>query len=291
MNSHKVCAVASCKNPDFVIYHQFPKDKKLQKIWLNACRRQDKVNVRSASICERHFHEEKYERDLKHELLNLPLRKKLKKDAVPTLNLLPEGPSSNTSSAESCSNGRGAAKGRESRETRQHKRDLKKQVQEFVTRSPEETKVNAAVQCSLASDLKWTLETEITQTRVSLLKEKAKVCRLQKEIKRLKSRKCGGACAKAILRQRFSMAQTKKLLYPKRKWAHYSKEDIVSALVLRSISSKAFSHLYKNGPLLMPSRRTQERWLRTFRCDPDQEDSTHVPKEMSNDDIKVCPAE
>jgi hypothetical protein len=30
-----------------------------------------------------------YERDLQHELLGLPVRKRLKQDAVPTLNLIP----------------------------------------------------------------------------------------------------------------------------------------------------------------------------------------------------------
>ncbi|QQP34515.1 Uncharacterized protein FKW44_022417, partial [Caligus rogercresseyi] len=39
-------------------------------------------------MCSLHFTEEDYERDLMHELLNFPIRKKLKKGVVPTLNLM-----------------------------------------------------------------------------------------------------------------------------------------------------------------------------------------------------------
>ena len=230
--------------------------------------------MRSATICERHFTPESYERDLQHELLNLPLRKRLKKDAVPTINLLPMQPSL---SAVSCDEG-----GEDSSKKRNRNKNfqLSNLAQELLTQyEVKETKADATTQCSLLRDAK--LEKELTQTKVLLLQEQAKVRRLQKEVRRLKSRKCEFTCAKAMLRRNFSAAQTKKLQQPRCKWVHYSKDDIVAALVLRSISSEAFNHLYRTGPLLMPSRRTQERWLNKFQCNPGyRDDSLQVLKEM-----------
>ena len=77
-NSTKVCAVASCPNPNGISYHIFPKWKDLQRLWLRACRRKDFVNLKTAAICSRHFKPEDFERDLRNELLNLPLRSLLK---------------------------------------------------------------------------------------------------------------------------------------------------------------------------------------------------------------------
>ncbi|KAG5876481.1 hypothetical protein JTB14_011091 [Gonioctena quinquepunctata] len=57
------------------------------KEWKLRCRRADKFNVETSSICADHFTSNDYERDLKSELLGLPLKKILKKNAVPTVNL------------------------------------------------------------------------------------------------------------------------------------------------------------------------------------------------------------
>lgn len=43
-----------------------------------------------ARICSSHFLEADFVRDMTNELMNLPLRKILKPDAIPTLNLTPE---------------------------------------------------------------------------------------------------------------------------------------------------------------------------------------------------------
>ena len=37
--SHNTCAVAICSSPKDAIYHRFPKDQSLQKIWIQACKR------------------------------------------------------------------------------------------------------------------------------------------------------------------------------------------------------------------------------------------------------------
>jgi len=88
-----LCAVAQCRNtsndkakqPD-LIHHRFPtRNPTLTKTWLHFCRRKDAVNVHNARICSNHFQHSDYERDMEHELLGLPLRKKLKPDAVPCI--------------------------------------------------------------------------------------------------------------------------------------------------------------------------------------------------------------
>ncbi|TRY74091.1 hypothetical protein TCAL_02586 [Tigriopus californicus] len=87
-NVHKACAVAACRNPNNVRYHRFPTDSSQSKLWVDACNRADHVNPKTAAICERHFTSESYQRDMRNELLGLPVRKRLKKEAVPTLALM-----------------------------------------------------------------------------------------------------------------------------------------------------------------------------------------------------------
>ncbi|EFA11760.1 Transposable element P transposase-like Protein [Tribolium castaneum] len=75
-----------------VIYHSFPKGKDLVsktifQEWVRRCRRGDKWNPKTSQICSEHYRVNDYERDLQHELLGSPLRRKLKKTAVPTINL------------------------------------------------------------------------------------------------------------------------------------------------------------------------------------------------------------
>ncbi|KAJ8910908.1 hypothetical protein NQ315_003962 [Exocentrus adspersus] len=95
-----ICAVAVCKNNQLelkkrglsIVFHSFPKGKDLvsstiQKEWVHRCRRNDKFNINTSRVCSEHFTVNDYERDLEHELLNLPPRKILKKTAVPTVNL------------------------------------------------------------------------------------------------------------------------------------------------------------------------------------------------------------
>nr|XP_040576569.1 uncharacterized protein LOC121125436 [Lepeophtheirus salmonis]XP_040576570.1 uncharacterized protein LOC121125436 [Lepeophtheirus salmonis] len=87
-NKTWVCAVAICGSPNNVVYHDFPKDCLRRKIWERACHRKGRLG-KTPRICENHFEENNYERDLRNELLGLPLRRKLKSDAIPTKNLVP----------------------------------------------------------------------------------------------------------------------------------------------------------------------------------------------------------
>lgn len=84
-----VCAVAVCPSPkSATTYHRFPQDSESRKKWVQACKRNDGLlNPLTALVCSNHFRPSDYERDLKNELLGLPLRNRLKKEAVPSLKL------------------------------------------------------------------------------------------------------------------------------------------------------------------------------------------------------------
>ena len=92
-----ICAVSLCNNrskycSNDIIFHAFPSDKKLAKQWLNLCKRKyigKGQSLKYRRICSVHFTEDDYKRDLKHELLKLPLRKRrfLSKNGIPSLHL------------------------------------------------------------------------------------------------------------------------------------------------------------------------------------------------------------
>ncbi len=61
------CAVFGCKSDNQVkgfkkdiSFHVFPKDDIYQKNWVNACRRKDRFNVKTARMCSKHFDKDYY---------------------------------------------------------------------------------------------------------------------------------------------------------------------------------------------------------------------------------------
>ncbi|XP_031357652.1 uncharacterized protein LOC116181424 isoform X2 [Photinus pyralis] len=86
------CAVANCNNTHrktkggSVRYHRFPGDPTIRSHWLKACGRLVH-NCATARVCSLHFRGSSYERDVQHELLGLPIRSRLKKGALPEINL------------------------------------------------------------------------------------------------------------------------------------------------------------------------------------------------------------
>ena len=90
-----VCAVAGCKSVLIkegpLSFHSFPKDEEMRSKWVNLCKR-NHLNPSTARICGRHFEPTAFERNLKYELLGLPLPPKqvrFKPGALPTLHLPP----------------------------------------------------------------------------------------------------------------------------------------------------------------------------------------------------------
>ena len=93
-NKNKVCAIATCSSPNDITYFSFPKEDERQKVWLEKCHRSDPVNIKNARICEIHFSEEYFMRDFQHELLGLPLRRRLSLSAIPSLHIPHQEPQS-----------------------------------------------------------------------------------------------------------------------------------------------------------------------------------------------------
>lgn len=89
------CFVSNCSNyygktrgKVKVMYHIFPTKPELVAKWSVLCGyKKDFKAPPYARVCSEHFGPNSYQRDLQHELLGLPLRKKLKADAVPNRNL------------------------------------------------------------------------------------------------------------------------------------------------------------------------------------------------------------
>ena len=79
------CCISHCKNDQPPLF-PFPKNPNIRSFWEEAT---GKFDVKSGHIkvCMKHFSSDDLIRDLKSELLGLPLKPKLKPESVPHLNL------------------------------------------------------------------------------------------------------------------------------------------------------------------------------------------------------------
>ena len=92
---------------------------------------------------------------------------------------------------------------------------------------------------------------------------------LKKEVKRLKSKKYQDENMQKRLRKSYSSAQVQRTLHPTKQFVkNYSKKDVINALILKSISGKAFEFVRSKNVMALPSRQTQERFLKNFKCEP-----------------------
>ncbi|XP_076038239.1 uncharacterized protein LOC143023557 [Oratosquilla oratoria] len=86
------CAIKGCgsnqrENKPNVHFHRFPANKKVCERWIELCGNKNTINVQNARLCSLHFGSPDYKRQLKYELLDLPVPKRLKVlkyDALPT---------------------------------------------------------------------------------------------------------------------------------------------------------------------------------------------------------------
>ncbi|XP_050548178.1 uncharacterized protein LOC126909800, partial [Daktulosphaira vitifoliae] len=90
------CAVEGCRNNlkatkragKNVSYHIFPKNPQRRNAWLQVIKRTTKFNVNSSYVCSEHFVPDDFEcNSLKEELLNIKIKKQLKKTAIPSINI------------------------------------------------------------------------------------------------------------------------------------------------------------------------------------------------------------
>ncbi|XP_033214389.1 THAP domain-containing protein 2-like isoform X2 [Belonocnema kinseyi] len=88
------CAVPHCKNASLrhannenkkrISYHMFPKDEFYKEEWISKCRRSTPYNYDNAYMCSEHFANDDFLREIKSESPHLPVKRKLKPDAIPS---------------------------------------------------------------------------------------------------------------------------------------------------------------------------------------------------------------
>ena len=143
-NRRRTCAVAVCRSrPPGTWYHRFPKDPKLQEIWIQACRREAPVNLNTAYVCSRHFLETDFQRDLFNELLGLPTRHYLISGAIPTLHLLPEKDDDDDQTKKTTKSGPTNSKAKDGK-TSVDKKQSSKRVKKSTAASVKSVKKSAA---------------------------------------------------------------------------------------------------------------------------------------------------
>ncbi len=92
---------------------------------------------------------------------------------------------------------------------------------------------------------------------------------LSKENKRLKTKTHQRKLVGEALREIYSPAQVRRIMKSRIKFVrNYSKQDITTALVLKTISNEAYKFLRSQKFMALPSRTTLSKWLQDFRCAP-----------------------
>lgn len=293
------CAVVGCNSNNRntkgreIVLHVFPRDTKLQQVWLLKCRRKDSVNVTNARICSLHFHDSDYIRDLQSELLNIPRRRKrvLKPDAAPSLNL----PSHSNNLCSSPGNTNEISRSTcistpttEERTKRHNKRNVYKRALETIQAlSPKKRKFDKCTytddNASHVSDTDNLIKTiavlearnvHLNNNCVKLIARNRNIqnqlllTRRQLRETRKNRDEIVSAEINRILGKIFSPNQIRSLLNGSKR-VRWVKEDICKAITLRAISQKCYKFLRNKMGYPLPAISTLRTWInRSFRCRP-----------------------
>ena len=214
-------------------------------------------------MCCFHFAPDAYERDLRNELLGLPSRKKLLPAATPTLRLPFNGGDNGCPSTASPAAAAAASSSSSSEPLTAALRTqyVNKIIEEYEKSEEKEKKKSESDKC------------DNSKCREELLRCKAQVRRLyhklalyKKEgmqIMKVKERKVN---TKTIVRKellkRFTRANVNFLMGKVNRPGLFTQEEIVNALILRTMSSGAYKFLRANKMLCLPSLPTLYRWIR-----------------------------
>lgn len=234
-----VCAVAVCPNPDAVSYFRFPKDETLCKAWVKATRRKDKFNPLTSRICEKHFREEDFIRDLKSELLGTKKKPRLYPTAIPSRELEPP-----------------------------RLWNKRAQPQPRSGRLERKEHVEAALEAHENSLSKGTQTDENLIKRIDDLEHQNKVLLAENQQQKAMLKMQQKDVAKEELSKFFSPGQVSFFMCNGEKQVRWTEEDILTGLLIKSISNKAYKTLQKKKMLPLPSERTLRRWTSEFKCKP-----------------------
>ena len=142
------------------------------------------------------------------------------------------------------------------RENKQHKNQVSKLQKEDEKSKEKERQL-------------WKSLDDMTKSRDNARKandnNRAQKNKFKTKVKRLQSTKFTDGLKKKgaqemLDKTKFTTGQKKSIINPEKR-IRYSKEDVVQALVQKSLGTKAFNHLRKTAAYRIPTRQTQERWL------------------------------
>jgi uncharacterized protein YukE len=295
------CAVATCSNyhkktklSDVkVIYHRFPKDSEMCKLWLGKCKRKDPVNCKYAYICSEHFKPDDYVDDMKNRLLGLPQKMILKSDAVPSLKI----PLEITDEKGDERNVRAEKRRiRQNALLRLEKLSPKKpkllQPESTCTSHIDPPNSAACDRCeSLLEEnknLKESVDTlnktiknmkrEHDQLYKAMTKKKKSFNRtLKRHAERVKTLNKNLARCKKQLEANSKLSQfvsnflsptQMKSLEAKGKVTRWSSEDLSRAVMIRALSRKSYDFWRDKMNFPLPSAATLKRWCVKFSCRP-----------------------
>ncbi len=139
---------------------------------------------------------------------------------------------------------------------------------------------SVATECRVEKSL-YQVQASNKLLKQKLTREMREKQALKTTIRRMKSKAFLENLIKSTLEDKYSPAQVQRILKQDVKFVRkYNKEDITTALVLKSISSKAYEFMRSKNLVSLPSRRTLGRWLQDFKCVPGiQEDCLRIVKE------------
>lgn len=264
------CAVATCKNnyknskARGITLHRFPKELNVQRAWVHLCKRKDSFNVQKAVLCSEHFDSNDYERDLQAELLNISSKKRLKKTAIPHLNI--------PQSSEKCATSLLNETDRKNRfEIRKRKQDISDLLNDSVEKNILiENVVNETSELGLSSNQ---YEHEVTlltnenkNLKLTILVLEEQITALKEEIALLKSLSVQDKAYLNVYENIFTRGQVTYL--KSGKCLNWDSEDIAKAVTLRSLSKKAFHYTTRVLNYPLPSERTIQRRLSVVKCQP-----------------------
>ena len=274
------CAVAGCSNwrnkpglEKTISFHRFPKDESLCKAWIVRCARKDKINLSNATVCSEHFDESCFVRDLRNELLSLPTRRILHEHALPTRRL-------------PCKKSPVKSPGRERRAMKRQSKTLIEDLltddgaaAEEVIVAVQETEPNSCSQCRQLLIDNEELKTECNSLRQKIKQLQDKHARDTKmfnnriaywrKISKSGESKCTNSKQQLArnIAGIFSSGQIRCLQRGK-KYVQWTKEDILHALELRTVSRKAYTFLRNTRRVPLPSLSTLKRWVSGYKCSP-----------------------
>ncbi|KAL1493908.1 hypothetical protein ABEB36_009589 [Hypothenemus hampei] len=208
------CAIFGCNSDNEsknfqgdIKFHTFPRKADIVTAWKIACRRKDNFNIKNAYICNKHFSENDYVRNLKHELLGYKPKnwRGLKEDAIPTLNL--------PGRVENPDNNNDRKQREELRIKRKNQLEL---IAHILTENDEQNRTN----------------TEHDDRDNIIKAQQEKIAQLERERKAIEGI--------------FTTAQLKKIIHPDVR-PRWTIEDVSKAIILHSAGPRAYRLLLKKN--------------------------------------------